>query len=367
MKILITGGHLGPALAVIEEIGSKARIVYAGRKYNLDNKKSVSLEYQEISKKNIPFYYLQSGRLTRILNRRLIPNIFKIPLGLYQALVILLKVKPDIILSFGSYIGFPICFMAFFLKIPVFIHEQTLNPGLTNRLTGFWAKKIFVAFADTAKYFPAGKVIVSGNPVRKTLLRVYKKPFVLKKEKPIIYFTGGSLGSHSVNLHVEKILPQLLSKYVVIHQTGKTQEYADYERLSAKRNRLAKYLKDNYYLRDHFFADELGYVYSVCDLVVGRSGANTLFELIAGQIPAIFIPLPWAAGQEQLKQARLFQKAGVGEIFQQSQDSRQLVNLIDNVLANIDYYKNNFKNVELLYKQNAAKIIIQTIFSQNSL
>ena len=363
MKILITGGHLSPALAVVDEIGNQADIVFVGRKYALDQEKTPSLEYQEIAKKKLTFYNLQTGRFTRLLNLRLFLNTFKIPLGLFQAFTILNKEKPDLILSFGGYIGFPICLIAFILGIPIFIHEQTINPGLANRLTGYFAQNIFVAFAESKKYFPQAKVILSGNPVRKTVLAVRKKPFNLQKSKPVIYFTGGSLGSHSINLHLEKILPGLLAKYIVIHQTGRISEYSDYQRLLQKRNKMSKILKERYYLRDHFFSDELGYIYSISDLIVGRSGANTLFELIAWRKPAILIPLPWSGGKEQLKQAQLWQKAGVAAIFQQAQDSKYLTNLIDKIITQIDFYKNNFKNVELLYKQNAAKTIVQKILA----
>jgi len=89
MKILITGGHLSPALAVIEEIGNQADLVFVGRKYILDQDKNLSLEYQEITRRGLTFYHLQTGRFTRLLNLRLFLNLFKIPLGLLQAIVIL--------------------------------------------------------------------------------------------------------------------------------------------------------------------------------------------------------------------------------------------------------------------------------------
>src|SRR3989338_9330957 len=107
MKILITGGHLSPAMAVIDEIGNKAEVVFVGRKFALDRENSHSLEYQEISKKKIPFYHLSTGRFTRLLNFKLIINLVKLPLGFYRALVIIKKTKPGVILSFGGYIGFP--------------------------------------------------------------------------------------------------------------------------------------------------------------------------------------------------------------------------------------------------------------------
>ncbi|OGK24833.1 hypothetical protein A3F58_00520 [Candidatus Roizmanbacteria bacterium RIFCSPHIGHO2_12_FULL_37_9b] len=373
MKILITGGHLGPALAIIAEIGNKAPIIFVGRKYALEQEKTLSLEYKEIAKRNIPFYHLPAGRFTRLLNLMSIYNVLKIPLGFYQALAVLTKIKPDLILSFGGYIGLPVCSIGFLLRVPIFIHEQTMKPGLANRLTGFFAKKIFISFPESRKYFPRSKVIVSGNPVRKAVLTIHRKPFdikttsdVVKKNKPVIYFTGGSLGSHSVNAHLEKVLPQILKNYIVIHQTGRIRHYNDYQRLMEKRSKLPTELKKNYYLRDYFYENELGYVYGTSNLVVGRSGANTVFELIAWRIPSIFIPLPWSANQEQLKHAQLFQKAGVAEIFQQSDNSENLLRIIEKVSANLESYKNNFKNVKLLYKENAAEIIVQTILSDYS-
>lgn len=363
MKILITGGHLSPALAVIEEIGNQADLVFVGRKYILDQDKNLSLEYQEITRRGLTFYHLQTGRFTRLLNLRLFLNLFKIPLGLLQAIVILNKEKPDLILSFGGYIGFPICLIAYILGIPIFIHEQTIYPGLVNRLTGFFAQNIFIAFAESKKYFPSAKVILSGNPVRKAVLRPSKKPFNLSQSLPVLYFTGGSLGSHSLNQHLETILPELLTKYIVIHQAGRVSEYNDYQRLLLKRSKLNKILKARYYLRDHFFSDELGYIYSFTDLIVSRSGANTLFELIAWKKPAILIPLPWSGGQEQLKQAQLLQKAGVAEIFQQTQATKILAKLIAKVIAQLNFYQKNFKNVELLYQQDAAKTIVQKILA----
>jgi len=344
---------MSPALAVIDEIGSRADIIFVGKKYDPENEKTFALEYREVAKKNVLFYNLQTGRLTRLFNFKSFINLLKIPLGFYQALRILIKEKPNSILSFGGYIGFPVCLIGFLLKIPVYIHEQTSKPGLTNRITGLLAKKIFISFEETKKYFSPEKIIASGNPVRKSVLKVSKKPFNFLKNKPVIYITGGSLGSHSINNKIKEILPGLLEKYIVIHQTGSR----------IIKNILPDKLKTTYFPREHFFADEIGYIYSISDLVIGRSGANTLFELIAWKKPAILIPLPWSANQEQLGQAEIFQKSGTGEIFDQNNESKNLLNLVDKVLSDIDNYKNNFKNVELFYKKNAAQTIVQTLLS----
>ncbi len=153
MKILITGGHLGTALGVVDEISKDNEIVFVGKKYSLDQEKTVSLEYQEITKRGLKFYPITAGRLTRLASLRTILNILKFPIGFYQTNKILKAEKPDAILSFGGYIALPLCLVGYLYKIPIFTHEQTLNPGLANRIISKFSKKVFISFEEARKNF----------------------------------------------------------------------------------------------------------------------------------------------------------------------------------------------------------------------
>lgn len=362
MKILVTGGHLSPALAVIDELLSKKiEVLFVGRKYNLDSEKTPSLEYKEIARRKLSFHHISAGRFTRIFSLRSFFNIAKIPIGFYNALWLLRKEKPDLVLSFGGYIAFPIATAAWLFKIPVYTHEQTIHPGLANRIIGLFAKKIFIAFESSKKWFPEHKTLLTGNPVRSSIRKTIIAPFRLAKTIPTIYITGGSLGSHSVNILIERILTQLVSRYIVIHQTGNVKNYGDYHRLTATRKNLPVHLRKRYFLAEHFFEDQIGYVYSISDLVISRAGANTFFELLLLKKPAILIPLPWSAHAEQLEHAQIFHKAGVGEIFHQSDSPRNLLSLIDKIIDKKDFYLGNFVHLETLYKENAAKTIVREI------
>lgn len=368
MKILVTGGHLAPALAVIEEIKKthkESEIIFVGRKYALDSEKTISLEYKEIEKRKIKFIPLQAGRLTRMFSLKTIRNIFRIPLGFINGFFIIMNNKPKVILSFGSYIALPIVFWGYIFRIPVYTHEQTINPGLANKIIGLFSKKIFVAFDEAKKYFNKKKIIISGNPVRKSIFLTKNKILYFIKDRPVLYVTGGSLGSHSINLHIKKIIAKLLNYYIVIHQAGDTKQYHDYEDLKIFREKLPKELKKRYFLKKHFFEEEIGFVYNQSDLVIGRSGANTFFELIVLKKPALFIPLPWSSGREQQRHAEIFARAKTGEIFHQIEPSEKLYRLIKTMINNIDSYKNNFINLENFYKQDAGKIIVSYIFKNN--
>lgn len=368
MKILITGGHLAPALAIIEELKGtyeNIEIIFVGRKYALDSEKTISLEYKEINKRKILFVPLQAGRLTRILSIKSLRNIFRVPLGFMKAFFTISEHRPDIILSFGGYLALPVVFWAWVFGKRIFTHEQTIKPGLANMIISRFSKKIFVAFLDAKKYFPEEKVVITGNPVRKATFTIINKPFLITKDRPVLYITGGTLGSHSINEHIKKIITSLLSDFIVIHQTGETKEYNDFEKLSEIKNNLPSELSNRYYLVKHFFEDEIGYIYSVSDLVVGRSGANTFFELINLKKPAIFIPLPWASGKEQQYHAEIFAKNGVGEIFHQIETSEKLLRMIRRIMKNINNYRKNFKSLNYLYKNNASEFIVKEIF-QNS-
>jgi len=365
MKVLITGGHLAPALAIIEEIKKvkpKTEIIFIGRKYALDSEKTISLEYKEIIKRKVKFIPLQAGRLTRIFTLKSIRSFIRIPLGFFNAFFIIKNNQPDLIISFGSYLALPIVFWGYFFKIPIFTQEQTIKPGLANSIIAFFAKKIFVSFEESKKYFPAKKTVVTGNPIRNSVFKSVKKPFILKKDRPVIYITGGSLGSHSINQHIKKIIAKLLNDYIVIHQTGETKEYKDYENLLEVKNNLPSELAGRYFLAKHFFEDEIGYIYSVSDLVVGRSGANTFFELIYLKKPALFIPLPWSSGREQQFHAEIFAKNSIGEIFHQIEPPEKLLRLINKMMIDLDFYKKNFRSLSDFYKKNANEYIVKEIF-----
>ena len=368
MKLLLTGGHLAPALAIVEELAGRknthVNLIFVGRKYAIDSEQTLSLEYKEITKRNIPFVPLQGGRLSRLLNWRSVKSLLKIPGGFIAAYLIIARERPDAVMTFGGYIAVPVAFWSFLFRIPLFTHEQTVNPGLANRIIARFSRKVYLSFAEAAKFFPAGKTVVTGNPVRTAILKVDKKPFAIEKTRPAIYITGGSLGSHSINQVIKEIIVKLLNCYIVIHQTGETKEYHDYEDLFKIKEKLPKELANRYYLVKHFFDDELGYIFHVCDLVIGRAGANTFFELVALNKPAIFIPLPWSGNGEQEKHARIFAEAGTGEIFHQSDDPRTLLALTDKINTDINRYRRNFRSLHHLYKKNAAEYIVNEILAQ---
>lgn len=368
MKLLITGGHLAPALALInelEKIKKDVDVIFVGRKYPTDRERTLSLEYKEISKKKLSFVSIEAGRLNRVISLSSVISFLRIPYGFIQALSIINKYRPDKIMSFGGYLALPVVFWGYIFRIPIFTHEQTIRPGLANRIIGFLSKKIFVSFEEVKDNFPKNKTYVSGNPVKPSIFKINKIPFEIKKNHPVIYITGGSLGSHSINLHIKNIITSLLSDFIVIHQVGDTKEYHDYEDLLLIKNSMPKEFQERYFLVKHFFDEEIGYVYNQADLVIGRAGANTFFELLNLNKPALFIPLPWSSGREQQHHAELYIKAGCGEIFHQISPSEKLLRLIHKMNGKISYYKSNFKNLSKFYKKNVSQYLIDEIFKED--
>jgi UDP-N-acetylglucosamine--N-acetylmuramyl-(pentapeptide) pyrophosphoryl-undecaprenol N-acetylglucosamine transferase len=235
----------------------------------------------------------------------------------------------------------------------VYTHEQTIQPGIANRTISRWAKKVFISFPQSAEFFPKEKVLQTGNPIRKSILRVADIPFHIPKKKPVIYITGGSLGSHSINQHVEAIIDELKRDYFVIHQTGDTKTYNDYER-------LARYADESYMLRKHVNAQELAFILQEADLVISRCGANTIFELLAVRKPAIFIPLPWSGHDEQRRQAALLKDAHVAMVFEQSRPSIELLDCVRQMTEDLKKYS-NFSKLRTLIAEDAAHRIYEEI------
>jgi len=386
MKLIIVGGHLSPALAVLEALPKDADVLFIGRKYTFEGDMVLSLEYREINKRKIPFAEVSTGRLQRKFTRYTIPSLFKIPYGFIQAFFILVNFKPDVVLSFGGYLSIPVGISAFLLGIPLVIHEQTLSAGLSNRILSFFAKKICISWETSKKYFPKDKTVFTGNPVRKFLLSSRPSPkgawrdllhqhinagdsstpfHFARNDASLIYITGGSGGSHFINTLVEGCLAQLLEKFIIIHQTGDAQEYRDFERLKDLKDSLPVRLKARYQITKFVEPQEVGAVLQRADLVVGRSGINTVTELMFFKKPSILIPLPYSQNNEQIKNALFLKNQGLGEVFYQTtsdvakgkSSSFELLKVIETMIDNIDKYRAKYKLSELLKKEAGQKIV----------
>ncbi|HRN71078.1 MAG TPA: glycosyltransferase, partial [Candidatus Woesebacteria bacterium] len=354
-------------LAVIDRIretNKYTHVVFVGRKYTSEKEKQVeSFEYKEVTARNIPFIHLSTGRLTRLFSLRSLQNIFQIPQGFFSAWRILKQEKPNAILSFGGYIALPIAICAKLLEIPVYTHEQTITPGLANNIIAQFADIIFLSFPESALYFKGKNIILSGNPIRKSIFQTNTK-LSIEKDIPCIYVTGGSLGAHAVNVLIENILAELLEQYYVIHQTGNVTEFQDYDRLSKLKDALPDELKKRYIIKQHVSDEEIGAIYNCADIVIGRAGANTFFEMIALQKPTIFIPLPWSANGEQEHHAQIFKKHKTGEIVHQSEGSAQLLKIIQQITSRKEEYISHFNSLSTYNNINAADTIIETIFKE---
>lgn len=363
MKILIVGGHMAPALATLQHMPKSAEVVYVGRKNTFEGDSGLSLEYTTITDMGIRFIPLQTARLQRTLTRHSIPSLLKFPTGIRQALEIVKKEKPDIVVGFGGYLSLSVGIAAWMCKIPLVIHEQTLHAGLSNKLLSRFATKIALSWKSSEKYFPKNKVELIGNPhlLSKPSLQIKRLVHQIAESRSIV-ITGGSGGSHAINVLVENILPELLKKYVVIHQTGDAKEFGDFDRLESLCASLPQGLRNNYHILKFIEPQDFDYLYEHATLVISRSGINTVTSLLLLRIPSILIPLKSGQKNEQLTNAKMLEDVGLSEIFSQDDKPHKLLDLIEHMLQERAKYVKANTSAEKHMHFSAAEHLVQLIY-----
>lgn len=322
MKIVITGGHHSSALPVIKKLREQypeVQIYWFGHKFSAQGDRNPTLEFHEITGLNIPFYHIHAGKFYRTLNLK---RLAKIPLGFFQCLGLLIKLKPDAIMSFGGYIAVPTTLAGWVLGIPSITHEQTVVAGWANRLVSKVAKKVLISWHESEKYFPKVKTVFVGLPLRKEIFEVRSNNFVFNNHLPAVYITTGKIGSHIINKVVGECLGDLLKFCNVIHQCGDNSIFSDFEMLADLKNGLGDTV-GQYYLRKFIFEDEIGEAFARSDLVISRSGAHTTGELLALRKPCLLIPIPWVSHNEQYENAKILVDAGLGIILPEVKLSAQ--------------------------------------------
>lgn len=311
-----TGGHVFPIIAISRELfrlggPDNVKIYYIGP--NDDSE----LNYILLKQEQIETYRVFSGKLRRYFSFKNLKDFFKIPIGVFQSLLILIKIKPDLVFSKGGYGSIPTVIASFILRKPLFLHESDVVPGLSNQIASHFAKKIFVSFKKT-EYFSLNKVKVVGNPIRKGILGgnrdLAKKIFNLTFKKPIILVLGGSQGSRKINDFFTLYLNNFLKEFEIIHQCGfgNLKEIKDRVSLFVPKEML-KY----YHLIEFLNENELREALNVADLVVSRAGSGAIFEIAAVGKPSILIPLANSASNHQAKNAYYYQEFGACEVVEE--------------------------------------------------
>src|SRR5699024_3749317 len=224
---------------------------------------------------------------------------FKVIKGTFQAWRIIGKIQPRIIFSKGGFVSVPVVVAAKLRRVPAVIHESDFTPGLANKLSIPFAKKILTTFPETIDYLPEKKSDYVGAVIREELLQGSKKMGLeycgLNSEKPVILIMGGSVGSRKINQSVRECLPTLLESFQIIHICGAGNVDKDVEQKG--------------YCQFEYVHDELKDIFACTDFVISRAGSNAIFEFLALNIPMLLIPLSLSASRgDQIVNAKSFVK-----------------------------------------------------------
>jgi UDP-N-acetylglucosamine--N-acetylmuramyl-(pentapeptide) pyrophosphoryl-undecaprenol N-acetylglucosamine transferase len=298
MRVIIsgggTGGHIFPALAIANQLKKndpRTEILFVGAKGKMEMEKVPAAGYPI---EGLWISGLQRNSVTANLSFPL-----KVIASLWRAAQILRRFRPDVAVGVGGYASGPLLYMAVRKNIPCLIQEQTSYAGITNRILGRRVQKICVAYDGMEKFFPAEKIVKTGNPVREETVRTEGKKneainyFGLDARKRTLLVVGGSQGARSINLAVAAGAAQLTGAGLqVIWQTGRL-FHADALALAGRLDTDA--------LKIYPFIERMDFAFAAADLVVSRAGAGTVSELCMAAKPAILVPLPTAAEDHQTR------------------------------------------------------------------
>ena len=342
-----TGGHLYPLIAVMRELkkigGDSVEVRYMGAKHDLN---------RELATLGIPVQTIASSKLRRYFSLLNFLDFFKFFLGFFQALVKLYIIMPDLVFSKGGPGALSVVLASWFYRTPLYIHESDAVPGITNKISGRFAKHIFLSFESAGGYFPKGKTSLVGNPIREEMLGFVgkesrkeakinpptfprdiephkedlKPPLItvarpqhiqedggvklgFRSQDKLILVLGGSQGATRINNFIWENLREFVKIGSVFHQVGPANT-SDAEAVVDDCKTTAPKILDKYKWAGFLGAEELSRVLTATDIVIARAGAGSIFEIAAFGKPSILIPLGSAAGDHQTKNAYEYEKTG---------------------------------------------------------
>jgi UDP-N-acetylglucosamine--N-acetylmuramyl-(pentapeptide) pyrophosphoryl-undecaprenol N-acetylglucosamine transferase len=353
-----TGGHIFPLLAVAKKIREKkpdAEFLFLGP--------AGKMETELMLQKGIPLKGIACGKMRRYFSWLNFTDFCKVPLGFIQSLWRLLAYMPDVIFSKGGYASLPIVLAGWVYRIPIMIHESDSVPGMTNNFLAKFSNSVAVSYPQAEGYFPPTQVVLTGNPLQEDIAegnaQRAREKFSLLESKKVIFILGGSQGSQIINEKILEILPELVGKYQIIHQTGEVH-------LPSVKKRAGelgiKIERDGYYPIAQYANEDLKDILSVADLVISRSGANSLSEIAANGKPAIFIPLMGSANNHQKMNAYSLAKVGACVVLEENNLGKNI--LLKNIFELMENEKLRSKlseAVRAFYHPDAAERIAEEI------
>ncbi len=367
MKIILTGGgtggHFYPLIAVAEAINKTVkedRLLPAKMYYLSDSPHDPDM----LLENSIEYINISAGKARRYFSILNFLDFFKIILGTIEATIKVFNIYPDVIFSKGAGSSFPVLMAARLLKIPVIIHESDSAPGRTNLWASKFAKRIAVSYPEATKYFDSSKVAVTGNPVRKNIQvlpsRSDSRKFLGFEENiPAVLILGGSLGARIINDQILSILPKLVEKYYVIHQTGK----ANIQDVSGTADVVLHDSNFKYRYKSFDYLNNLNMSMSAgaSDLIVSRAG-SAIFEIAHWGIPSIIIPITDTNGDHQRQNAYNYARSGGAIVIEESNLSPNiLLSEINRIFDDKNLMKKMGDGAKSFIKTDASDLIAREI------
>ncbi len=354
-----SGGHSFPALTLIQEIKKRkptVKIIYIGSRLGIE-KKIVQTEVDQ-------YHGIWTGKLRRYVSFKNFTDIFSFSIGFWQAFFILAfylflaRFKKCTLFSTGGFVSVAPVIVGRLLGYRVLLHEQTSRVGLANKIASYFCDKIFVSFENSRTYFPTKKVFYSGYPLRKEIERNKIKKFKFKEislnelSKPILLVTGGGNGSELLNEWVDRYLLELCSQFAVFHQVGKR-----FIKKYVKEGKNSVREKENIY-EAFDFTSEMIILMKWASIVLSRSGAGIVSELIYLNKPAILVPLKIAQRNEQYYNALEAQKKCATIITEKEFLKSSHLNILTSLIKKT---KEKIKKNNSFIPDNPTKILVEEI------
>mgnify|MGYP003396805889 CR=1 FL=1 len=345
-----TGGHIYPAIAIANELKLRfpdAEFLFVGAKDKM--------EMQKVPQAGYSIKGLWIAGLQRKISLQNLMFPFKLADSLWKSRKIIKQFKPDVVIGTGGFASGPLLKMASLMNVPTVIQEQNSYPGITNKLLSEKASAICVAYENLDRFFPAEKMILTGNPVRQDLIDIEGKKaeaiefFNLDANKKTLLVLGGSLGARRVNQLIEKELKNMLSQDIqMIWQCGKLY-YEDYKKYDSANVKVLA------------FVEKMDFAYAAADVIISRAGASSVSELAIVGKPVIFIPSPNVAEDHQTKNAKaIVDKKGALLLVESELDS-QFSLVFEALLKDQGKQKQLSENIKELAMPEATKRIADEI------